>query len=334
MTIYFYRQHDAHGWMSNFADYPLVLDGVTWPTSEHYFQAQKFAGTVHVEELRQAATPSLVAELGRDRQRPLRPDWEAVKDDVMRVAVRAKLDQHPELRDQLLATGTEPLVERTTSDHYWGCGKDTDGKNMLGQILMELRDELACRSAEVALGDWRKVLASRISVHEGDLVKLDVAAIVNAANTSLLGGGGVDGAIHRAAGPDLLAECRTLNGCETGYAKITAGYRLPARHVIHTVGPVWQGGGKSEAALLERAYRQCLEICQARHLESVAFPGISTGAFGYPADAAADIAVRTVVLFMVAHPYPKRAIFCTFDARATATLTAALSRLETTLAGG
>ncbi|MFN8375187.1 MAG: NADAR family protein [Anaerolineae bacterium] len=142
MSIYFYSTQGEHGCFSNFSKHGFELDGKYWKTSEHYFQAQKFAGTPHEEDVRCAATPKQAATVGRDRKRPLRPDWEQVKDDVMRRAVLAKFSTHAEIREVLLSTGDEEIIENAPGDYYWGCGKTGTGKNMLGKILMEVREKL------------------------------------------------------------------------------------------------------------------------------------------------------------------------------------------------
>ena len=152
----------------------------------------------------------------------------------------------------------------------------------------------------------------RIRIVEGDITELAVDAIVNAANESLLGGGGVDGAIHRAAGPGLLAECRGLRGCPTGQAKMTGGYRLPARHVIHSVGPIYDGGGYGEADLLRSCYHESLRLVADARLESVAFPCISTGVYGYPREEACEVAVSAVVEWLATHELPAIVTFCCF----------------------
>lgn len=158
-----------------------------------------------------------------------------------------------------------------------------------------------------------RIVVERIQVIEGDITALDVDAVVNAANRSLLGGGGVDGAIHRAAGPELVAETRTLGGCRTGEAKMTGGYRLMARYIIHTVGPVWHGGASAEDELLASCYRNSLELAKAHGLKSIAFPAISTGIYGFPPDRAAAIAVETVDEFAANNQLPETIIFCCFS---------------------
>jgi O-acetyl-ADP-ribose deacetylase (regulator of RNase III) len=167
----------------------------------------------------------------------------------------------------------------------------------------------------------------RMSLVQGDIVALDVDAIVNAANSALQGGGGVDGAIHRAAGPGLAFDARQLAPCPTGEARITAGYRLAARHVIHTVGPVWHGGTVGEPELLARCYRSSLALAAELELDSVAFPAISTGIYGYPIDAASDVAVREVAAWFDANDWPAEVIFCMYSSASREVMAAALAGL-------
>jgi O-acetyl-ADP-ribose deacetylase len=171
--------------------------------------------------------------------------------------------------------------------------------------------------------------SAKLDVVIANITTLDVDAIVNAANTSLLGGGGVDGAIHRAAGPDLVAECRMLNGCKVGEAKITKGYKLPAKHVVHTVGPVWTGGTGGEPEKLASCYRNSLKLAAANHIGSIAFPAISTGIYRFPPDKAAEIALATVMeTLQILERAPSQVVFCCFDAA-----TAALYRKSFEAAG-
>ena len=169
---------------------------------------------------------------------------------------------------------------------------------------------------------------SRIEIIKGDITKQEVDAIVNAANCSLLGGGGVDGAIHRAAGPELLEECRTLNGCRTGEAKITKGYKLPAKYVIHTPGPVWHGGNKNEPELLKSCYRSCLELAAENGCKTVDFPSISTGVYHFPLEKASEIAIKTIGEYICEHPEIERVRMVCFDDRTKGFYEEALGKLK------
>ena len=171
-------------------------------------------------------------------------------------------------------------------------------------------------------------MKDRIEIIQGDITKQAVDAIVNAANCSLLGGGGVDGAIHRAAGPELLDECRTLNGCRTGEAKITKGYKLPAKFVIHTPGPVWHGGNTNEPELLKSCYRSCLELASENGCKTVDFPSISTGVYHFPLEKASEIAIKTIAEYLFEHPEIESVRMVCFDERTKGYYEDALGKLK------
>lgn len=170
-------------------------------------------------------------------------------------------------------------------------------------------------------------MPGKMTIIEGDITKLQVDAIVNAANESLLGGGGVDGAIHRAAGPELLAYCRTLGGCPTGEAKITPGFRLPSRWVIHTPGPIWHGGSHQEDTLLASCYHNSLTLAEAQGIRSIAFPAISTGIFGFPLERATEIAITEAQRFLAGHALPEEVLFVCFSADAAQVYRETMQRL-------
>lgn len=303
-----------YDYLSNFYPACVEVDGLEYLSSEAAFQAAKCAR----QEDRNLFTelgPRDAKQLGR--KLPLRPDWEQVKVREMEKIVRAKFVQNPHLARFLAETGDAELVEGNTwKDTFWGVDLRTGkGENHLGKILMALREEFQKNGLpeEKQTPHYRcEVSADGIQVQLRDITQIPCDCIVNAANETLLGGGGVDAAIHRAAGPQLLEECRRLGGCRVTEAKRTGGYRLPARCIIHTVGPRYPEPG--HAQLLAQTYRNVLDLAAEHGVRSIAFPAISAGKFSYPKEAAAAVAVESVRSWKREHPdYKLEIIFADVD---------------------
>ena len=311
---FFWLDNEKYGEFSNWYEQSFVIDDFKYFCVEQYMMAQKaklFHDAENYTKILRANTAKGCKWLGK-QVTPFDPiAWDKAKYDIVKAGNRAKYEQNPDLKKLLLSTGNSILAEASPKDKIWGIGMDaktaekTDpsgwpGENLLGKILMELREEFGGGQPIEGEVDHKP---TQVRMIKADITKLsDVDAIVNAADKSLLGGGGVDGAIHKAAGSKLLEECRGLNGCETGEAKITGAYKLPCKYIIHTVGPVWNGGSRNEAKLLADCYRNSLQLAVDKGIRTIAFPSISTGVYSFPVEQAAEIAVNTVNEFIEANP--------------------------------
>ena len=288
---------EEYEFLSNFYPVCVKYDGVLYYNAEAAYQAQKCANAddkKQFDKLRSSEAKRLGGKV------ELRHDWDQVKLPLMEEIVRAKFTQNPYLAEFLVKTGDKELIEGNRwGDVYWGVHIRTgEGENHLGKILMKLRAEFAENGIPEKTDINRLSFGpvAGISVEFGDITQSDCECIVNAANNTLLGGGGVDGAIHRVAGRELMEECRMLNGCNTGEAKITKGYGLKAKYVIHTVGPRYRE--ENDEALLIQCYKNSMRLAKEYNIRSIAFPAISTGKFCYPYEEATRIAVETVSEWM------------------------------------
>lgn len=299
---------EEYEFLSNFYPAKMEFEGIAYYNSEAAYQAQK---------CKNPKDKILFANMYADeakkfgRKVEMREDWDEVKVELMTRIVEAKFYQHPELAVRLLETGNKQLKEGNYwGDVFWGIDHNTgEGENHLGKILMNLRTKYQ----EEGLATSEKGYPVKtigpvygIMITDEDITQMDVQCIVNAANKTLLGGTGVDGAIHREAGPEMLAECQTLNGCETGCAKITGGYGLKAEYVIHAVGPVY---GKDEESLLEKCYYNTLNLAKEHNIHSIVFPALSTGKFCFPKKKAIETGIQSVINWMMQHSDYKIDIF-------------------------
>jgi len=288
---------EEYEFLSNFYPTKVMFDGITYYNAEAAYQAQKCS---RYEDRFQFAHMSADKAKRLGHKIEIRSDWDEIKYRVMEQVVYAKFAQNPTLAQDLLDTADKPLQEGNTwGDVYWGINLRTgEGKNNLGKILMDLRENFRKNGIpKVTTPDnSQKGPFGGIWIDDRDITLSECECIVNAANETLLGGGGVDGAIHRAAGPELRAECAALGGCQVGEAKITKGYRLKAKYVIHTVGPKYPTQNCREN--LARCYTASLELAKEHGIHSITFPSISTGKFSYPKKEACRIAVETVKNWM------------------------------------
>ena len=284
---------EEYEFLSNFYPTKVVFDEITYYNAEAAYQAQKCS---RYEDRFQFAHMSADEAKRLGQKMEIRPDWNEIKYRVMEQVVYAKFAQNPTLAQDLLDTADKPLKEGNTwGDVYWGINLRTgEGKNNLGKILMDLRENFRKNGIPkvTTLGNSQKGPFGGIWIDDYDITLSECECIVNAANETLLGGGGVDGAIHRAAGPELRAECATLGGCNVGEAKLTGGYRLKAKYIIHTVGPKYPT--ENCQLNLAKCYIESLNLAKKNEIHSITFPLISTGKFSYPKKEACHIAVQTV----------------------------------------